>query len=438
MPIVAIVGPPNAGKSTLLNKIAGRRLAVTSDEPGTTRDRQYLDAAWNGKNFSLLDTAGLNLASKTDLENSLQKQVEIALEQADIMLLVVDGNQNRASVDEKIIKKFQKSKKPLVLAVNKLDSPAKWEEKIAEFMALGVKNIFPVSALSGRGIGDLLDEIVKLLPKNNQVADETAGSSISVGIIGKPNVGKSSIFNQILKEERMVVSPIAGTTRTAIDSQINFQDQTYTFIDTAGLKRKAYRQEESDVFGGFQSYRAIRRSDVCFFVVDATEEITKQDQHIAQEIFSQQKGIIILANKIDIYDGEREKLRDYVSFHLPFLWMCPLFFVSGMTGEGIEEAVAGIKPIFDRRNKKIDDQTLSEFLKKNLKRNPPRLLRDQKNPKVFSLKQTDINPPKFELLVNHPAAISTQFRKFLENSIIKDLDFYGTPITLRLKGKDKS
>ena len=441
LPIVAIIGQPNAGKSTLLNKIAGTALAVTSPVAGTTRDRQYLDTAWNGVEFSLVDTAGLDLSGKDELENSLRKQIDIAVDESDLVLMVVDARLGSASVDRKVINKLFRSKKTLALTLNKLDSPATWEEKIAEYRRLGIKNIFPVSALSGRGVGDLLDFVADKIKdvkikRDSPLKDKTAG--IAVSIVGKPNVGKSSIFNQILKEERVVVSPIPGTTRTAIDSRISIDGTDYTFIDTAGLKKKVYRQQQPDIYGGFQTYKSIRRSDVCFFVIDATEKITKQDQRVAQEIISQSKGAIILANKIDLYRGSRDKLRDYVSAHFPFLWMSPLFFVSGKTGEGIDEAVDAIGPIHERRNRKIDNQTLSEFLNKKMKKNPPKLLRDQKKPKIFSLHQTDTNPPTFELLVNHPAAISMQFRRFLENSIIRDLDFWGTPISLRLKGKDKA
>jgi len=441
LPIVAIIGQPNAGKSTLLNKIAGTALAVTSPVAGTTRDRQYLDTAWNGVEFSLVDTAGLDLSGKDELENSLRKQIDIAVDESDLVLMVVDARLGSASVDRKVINKLFRSKKTLALTLNKLDSPATWEEKIAEYRRLGIKNIFPVSALSGRGVGDLLDFVADKIKdvkikRDSPLKDKTAG--IAVSIVGKPNVGKSSIFNQILKEERVVVSPIPGTTRTAIDSRISIDGTDYTFIDTAGLKKKVYRQQQPDIYGGFQTYKSIRRSDVCFFVIDATEKITKQDQRVAQEIISQSKGAIILANKIDLYRGSRDKLRDYVSAHFPFLWMSPLFFVSGKTGEGLDEAVDAIGPIHERRNKKIDNQTLSEFLNKKMKKNPPKLLRDQKKPKIFSLHQTDTNPPTFELLVNHPAAISMQFRRFLENSIIRDLDFWGTPISLRLKGKDKA
>lgn len=444
LPLVAIVGLPNVGKSTLINKIAGERRAITSDVAGTTRDRQYMDTAWNGVEFTLVDTAGLSLGGKDELEYNINKQIEIAMQEADLVVLVVDGKLNRNSIDQSTLKKFRSIKKPLLLTVNKLDSIKTREEKLAEFSSLGIKNMFGVSAVSGVGIGDMLDsfaEIIKTLPgksahsENSQSEDE---QRIAVSIVGKPNVGKSSIFNKILNEERVVVSPVPGTTRAAIDSEISIDGVDYTFIDTAGLKKKAYRQEQPDVFAGFQTFKSIRRSDVCFFVIDSVEEITKQDQRVAQEIFALEKGCIVLANKLDVYDGDKEKLQDYISMHFPFLWMCPVFFVSAKTGEGLSEAIAAIKPIYDRRHKTIPEESLKELLAKLMKKNPPKLLRDQKAPKVLGLRQTDVNPPHFELLVNHPAAISQQFRKFVENSIIRDLDFWGTPIVSRLRGKDKT
>ncbi len=460
LPIVAVVGQPNAGKSTLINKIAGKPLAITSDLAGTTRDRQYVDTLWNGVNFTLVDTAGLDARNQDELELSLQKQIEIALEEADIVLFVVDGKQPIAAATGSVLKKFRRTKKPLLLAVNKMDSPKTRDVTSLEFRKLGINPLFPTSSLSGLGLGDMLDYITDELKKlglDKNVREENTG--IAVSIVGKPNVGKSSIFNAILKEERVVVSPIAGTTRTAIDSSIKIDGENYTFIDTAGLKKKEFRQEKPDIFSGFQTFKSIRRSDVCFFVIDANEELTKQDQRVASEILNMQKGCIILANKSDLVknpdpikkgfkakkakakgksDDEYGSIRDYISHHFPFLWMCPLFFISAVTKKNLDEALAAIKPIYDARHKQIDDQVLYEYLQKKMKENPPKLLRDQKTPKVFTLKQLEINPPKFELLVNHPAAISMQFRKFLENGIVKDMGFWGTPINLRIRGKDKA
>lgn len=441
LPLVAIVGLPNAGKSTLLNKISGNTLAVTSDIAGTTRDRQYIDTAWNGVHFTMVDTAGLTLDIADELEKNVVKQIEIALQEADVVIFVVDGKELRASLPQTTLKKFRTIKKPLMLCVNKMDSPTKREERLAEFSSLGIKPIFPVSSISGRGIGDMLDHVVEVISKQNKEYPEeefTKEEPIAISIVGKPNVGKSSIMNSLLKEERVVVSPTAGTTRTSIDSPLEFEGQKYTLIDTAGLKKKEYRQEQPDIFSGFQTFKSIRRSDVCFFVIDSIEELTKQDQRVAEEIISQQKGVIILANKIDLYKGDEEKLKDYISMHFPFLWMSPVFFVSGLTGDGVFDALKAVKPIYERRHKTIEQEVLTDFLKKKMAKNPPKLLRDQKPPKVTGLRQIATNPPGFELLVNHPGAISQQFRKFVENSIIKELDFWGTPITFRLKGKDKA
>jgi len=299
LPIVAIVGQPNVGKSTLLNKIAGRPLAVTSDVAGTTRDRQYADTAWAGTQFTLVDTAGLAIDSKDELELSMGRQIDVALAEADAVILVVDGRLNRLSVEKITLQKFRKYDKPLLLCVNKLDSARSSEEKLTEFMSLGIKPIFGVSSISGRGIGDMLDYVAKTLsdsssPRHGEEAgDEVDDTRINVSIVGKPNVGKSSIFNAIVKEERVVVSPVPGTTRTSIDSDMEIDGTGYTFIDTAGLKKKEHRQAQPDIYSGFQTFKSIRRSDICFFVVDAVEEITKQDQRVAQEIFALEKGVVI-------------------------------------------------------------------------------------------------------------------------------------------------
>ncbi len=456
LPLVAIVGQPNAGKSTLINKIIRKPLAVTSDVAGTTRDRQYVDTTWSGVDFTLVDTAGLDLHGKEGLEMSLLKQIDVALEEADIVVFVVDGKEPVSAVSNEAIKKFRRHKKPLILVVNKLDSARSHDEKLGEFQKLGIKEVFPVSSVSGVGMGDMLENITETLTKLNLHQNKKSkDTGIAISIVGKPNVGKSSIFNSILKEERVVVSPIAGTTRTAIDSRIKINGVDYTFIDTAGLKKKEHRQIEPDLFSGFQTFKAIRRSDVCFFVIDSTQEITKQDQRVAQEIIAMDKGCIILANKCDLLEdtsalGKNTKsitknrgdkyqtVRDYISHHFPFLWMCPLFFVSAVTSDGLDEVLNSVEPIWQRRNKTVEPETLKDLLKKKMKENPPKLLRDQKPPKVLGLNQLETNPPLFELVVNHPAAISTQFRKYLENAITKELDFYGTPITLKIRGKDKA
>ncbi len=435
LPIVAVVGLPNAGKSTLLNKIVGNHQAVTSPVPGTTRDRQYVDTVWNGIPFTLLDTAGLVWDTREELEKNIAQQLEIAMMQADAIIWVIDGKTPRGGLDQRTLKKFRSLRTTLFVAVNKLDSAKKAETTLLQFQHIGIKPLFDISALTGRGIGDLLDAVVTKL-KSTTNHQETL-SDIAVSIVGKPNVGKSSIFNAILQEDRVVVSSIPGTTRTSIDETLTYNGTQYTFIDTAGLKKKIYRQDLPDIYGGFQTFKAIRRSDVCLFIIDASVELTKQDQHIAQEIFTLEKGVVIVANKYDLYEGEEKALRDYISDHFPFLWMSPLFFVSAKTGQGLPQVLDAIKPIIEARKKLVDQTDLDTLLKKRLKINPPKLLRDQKNPKVFGLKQINTNPPVFELFVNHPAAISQQFRKSVHNAIIKELGFWGTPIRLTLHGKDR-
>ncbi len=439
IPLIAVVGEPNAGKSTLINKIAGKPLAVTSPVAGTTRDRQYIDSSWNGVAFSLVDTAGITFGNSQELEHELNTQIDIAVEQADIVWFVVDSKSGVGTIDRKTLLKFRKLQKQIALVINKVDSPKQMEVTIGEFQSLGIKNIFTVSSVSGRGIGDLLDDAAKYIKQNNlYTPEEEQSHGIGVSIVGKPNVGKSSILNKILGQERVIVSPIAGTTRTAIDTFTTIAGQDYTFIDTAGLRKKEHKQKLPDIYSGFQTFKAMRRSDVVFLVIDASDKITKQDQHIAGEIIDLDKGIIILANKMDQYKGDEQELRDYISYHFPFLWFSPMFFVSAIDGTGIEEAINSIKPIYENRLREIPQEDIDALLARVMKKNPPMLLRDQKKPKVNGLRQIDTNPPFFELSVNHPAAISQAFRRYLQKRIMTELELWGTPVGLRLKGKDQT
>lgn len=435
LPLLAIVGEPNVGKSTLMNKIYGERIAVTSVVAGTTRDRQYLDTVWNGVDFTMVDTAGVSFGNKQELEAELLEQIDVATEEANMLLLVVDGKEDADVIDRKAMLKFRKLKKPIVVAVNKLDSPKNLEAMIAPFLRMGIKHVFPVSALTGRGVGDLLDQIALEL-KKIAVPKKNPASGIAVSIVGKPNVGKSSLMNKILGEERVIVSPIAGTTRTAIDTRTKIDGQVYTFIDTAGLKRKGHRQAQPDVFSGFQTFKSIRRSDVVFFLIDVTEPITKQDQVIAGEIFDLSKGVIIIANKLDIFDGSEKELKDYIEHHFPFLWFSPIFNLSAKTGKGLQEAIDAIKPIYENRHKVIPQEKLDLVLAQTIKTNPPKRLRDQREPRVHGLSQVETNPPTFRLEVNRSGAISTQYRRFLLKHLIKRLDLFGTPIKLQVHQKE--
>lgn len=439
LPIVAIVGEPNAGKSTLLNKIAGKMFAVTSEVLGTTRDRQYIDTSWNGVHFTMVDTAGLTYDGSDIFEAVLKEQIDLAINEADLVLLVVDGKAGPEIIDRKTVLRFRKLNKPVVVAVNKMDSAQKTNELLIPFQKLGLKELFPVSSATGRGMGDLLDKITEILKKDySQTEEADVVTGIPVAIIGKPNVGKSSLFNSIIKQNRVIVSPIAGTTRTAIDTQITIEGQDYTFIDTAGLKRKERQQSQPDLFSAFQTYKAVRRADICILTIDSSEPITKQDQHIAATAIELHKGVIIAASKYDLYREDEKALRDYISHHFPFLWFSPLFMISSKTGQGIDELIASIKPIQDSRQRVIEQEELDRLLQMTLKKNPPKLLRDQKKPKIYGLRQAEHIPPVFELIVNHPAAISEQYRRYLQKTITRLLNFWGTPIGLSLIPKDRA
>lgn len=434
IPVIAIVGEPNVGKSTLFNRIAGHRIAVTSTVAGTTRDRQYIDSSWNGVDFSLIDTAGITFGNKQELESELTEQIDYATSEADLILFVVDGKLGPESIDRSSILKFRKIKKPVILAVNKLDGPKQLREFDNQFAKLGVKQMFPVSSVTGRGVGDLLDKISEEL-KKLKLPKEELPLGIPVAIVGKPNVGKSSLLNAIVGENRVVVSSLAGTTRTAIDVSFKFDNTDFTFIDTAGLKKKTYRQAQPDVYSIFQTFKSIRRSEVVLFLIDATEPITKQDLAIAGEILDLGKGVIIVVNKMDAYEGSKDELQDYVSMHFPFLWFAPVHFISTATSENIIEMLQNIKPIYDARCKTASQEEIDRLLKYTLEKNPPRRMLDQKVPKVYGLEQIGTNAPMFELIVNHPAAISTQYKRYLEKMIIKKLEFWGTPIKLHLRKK---
>lgn len=447
LPIVALVGAPNAGKSTLLNKIAGEHLAVTSAVPGTTRDRQYAEVSWNKKDFLLVDTAGLQLEHTDDLEASIQEQIQVAVQEANLLVLVADFKSGATAIDRQVLLAFRKSKLPKILAVNKVDSPKAFATATVDFAKWGIKNSIAVSGLTGRGVGDLLDAITEVLPERKNERKDI--DDIKIALIGKPNVGKSSIFNSWVGSKRVVVSNVPGTTRTAIDTRIKVGDQDFTIIDTAGLKKKSRKQPEPDVFSGFQTFKSIRKSDVSILVIDALEPITKQDQALAREIFDQEKGCILAVNKIDEldldpvnknsgsrkYDEKIKALHALVSANFPFLWMCPVFFVSAETKEGLQDLLDAAVSIHKARHATFEQTELDDLLAQKLKVDPPRRLKDQKKPKVYSLHQVDANPPFFELKVNHPRAISENFRRSLMKVLTQQLNLWGTPLRLQFVKK---
>ncbi len=432
--LVAIVGEPNVGKSTILNRLVSERAALVSGVAGTTRDRFYADTSWNGTDFTLIDTAGIILEERDELEKNVQAQVKIALDQADLLLYVVDGKAPPGSVNKQILQDIRRKKKPVLLLVNKVDSPKQLAAVPGNYAYTGIKTICPMSAVSGLGIGDMLDEIASALVTLGFSTSERDDSELSVAIVGKPNVGKSSLFNAILGEERVVVSPIAGTTRNVVDTVVDYKGKKIKFLDTAGLKRHEKRAPLPDVYAAFQTIRELHRADICLFVIDAEEGITQQDQKIAGEIIDAGKGLAIAVNKIDLLDEkQRDKLTLTMSKFFPFLWWAPVVPISAKVGDGVEDLLDYILKIDENRRREIDQDTVTKFFKAKLKLREPQRIRDERVPKVFSLAQVRANPPVFLMVVNRPSAISMQFRKFIQNALTKEMNFWGTPVLLKLE-----
>jgi GTP-binding protein len=434
--LVAIVGEPNAGKSTLLNKILEERIALTSNVAGTTRDRFYAPTFWNGIDFTLVDTAGIVLDQRDELEKNVQKQVDIALQEADLILYVLDGKKGPEALDRNVLLKLRKKKKDVIVVINKIDSPKKNLETVDQYRFTGFKEIVAVSSVAGIGTGDLLDLITKNLEARGYTKYEKDPTEISVSLVGKQNVGKSSIFNKVLGEERVVVSNVPGTTRNVVDTDITYKGKKIKFLDTAGLKKKDKNQALPDIYATFQTIRAMHKSDVCILVIDSSIGITQQDQRIAGEIVEAGKGLIVVANKTDLLsEKEQLKLEGNLPDFFEFLWWAPAVPVSAKTGEGISTMLDFVLQIEENRHKQIDPEELTKFFKSKVKQREPQRQRDERIPKVYSLSQIATNPPVFKMMVNEPSAISMQFRKFLQNSIIKELGFWGTPVLLKLEAK---
>lgn len=434
--IVAIVGEPNAGKSTLLNKILEDRIALTSNVAGTTRDRFYAPTFWNGVDFTLVDTAGIVLDQRDELEINIQKQVDVALQEADLIVYVVDGKKGPQNLERNVLLKLRKKKKDIILVINKVDSPRRIKEIVEEYRFTGFKQIVSLSSVAGIGVGDLLDMITNSLQDKGFTKIEKDPTEISVSLIGKQNVGKSSIFNKILGVERVVVSNVPGTTRNVIDTDIVYKDKKIKFLDTAGLKKKDKNQPQPDIYATFQTIRAMHKSDICILVIDASIGITQQDQRIAGEIVAASKGLIIVANKTDLLtEKDQLKLLGNLPDFFEFLWWAPAVPVSAKNGKGISDMLDFILKIEEARHKTIDPEELDQFFRAKLKQREPHRLRDERVPKVYSLEQIATNPPVFKMMVNEPSAISMQFRKFIQNAIIKELEYWGTPVMLKLEAK---
>jgi GTP-binding protein len=431
-PTVALVGRPNVGKSTLFNRIIGGRRAIVSDQPGTTRDRHFADAEWNGRSFWLVDTGGLLPESKDAMNRAIGRQVDLALEQADVVVLLVDGKEGLHPADEDVAERLRQSGRPVLLAVNKLDDlPA--SQAHHEFWALGLGEPLAVSAATGKASGDLLDAIVERFPARTEAEDEAA---VAVAVVGRPNVGKSSLVNRLLGEDRLVVSAEAGTTRDAIDSHLRYHGRTITFIDTAGLRKRARVSEDIEFYSTLRTQRAIERAHVCVLVVDATIGVHVQDLRIANEAWEAGAALILVVNKWDLVEEKdantARRGQDEVVARAPFLRDVPFVYVSATSGQRVRQLLDLILEVADAREQRIGTAEVNKVLEQLVARNmPPQS--EGEEVKLLYATQVATAPPMFAIFSNRPDEVPEAYQRYLVNGFREAWGFQGSPIRLRLR-----
>ncbi len=431
-PIVAIVGRPNVGKSTLFNKILGSRISIVDDKPGVTRDRIYAEADWLKHNFTLIDTGGLDLDSKDVIPAQMRIQAELAVEIADVIIFLTDGREGLMPVDRDIAEVLRKAKKPVVVTLNKVDT-GRQSEHFYEYYELGMGEPIEISASLGLGIGDLLDEVVQ----HFKASEEEGGDDdvIKVAIIGKPNVGKSLLVNRILGENRVIVSDIAGTTRDAIDTPFTDGDDRYVLIDTAGIRRKSRVKENIERYSVIRAIAAIKRADVCLLVIDAAEGVTEQDKKIAGYSHENGKGMIILVNKWDLIEKDNRTMNEFIKEirnELSYITYAPILFVSALTGQRMNRILEEVKKVANQNSIRISTGTLNEVIGEALLLNQPPSDKGRRL-RIFYATQASIRPPTFVLFINDKDLMHFSYLRYIENKIRENFGFEGTPVNFILR-----
>lgn len=427
-PVVAIVGRPNVGKSTLFNTLAGDKISIVQDTPGVTRDRIYADVSWLKYNFTIVDTGGIEPESKDIILKSMREQAEIAISTADVIMFITDVRQGLVDSDSKVADMLRRSGKPIVLVVNKVDSFEKFMPDVYEFYNLGLGEPFPVSAASQLGLGDMLDEVVKHF--DVRAEEENEDERPRVAIIGKPNVGKSSIINKLIGEERVIVSDIAGTTRDAIDTSIKRNGMEYVFIDTAGLRRKNKIKEEIERYSIIRTVSAVERCNVAVLVIDAGEGITEQDTKIAGIAHERGKGMIIVVNKWDAIeknDKTMNKFTEEIRNKLSYMPYAELLFVSAKTGQRLNRLFEIIDMVIENHSLRISTGVLNEIIAEAVALNQPPSDKG-KRLRIYYVTQVSVKPPTFVIFVNDKELMHFSYTRYLENKIREAFGFRGTPI----------
>lgn len=432
-PLVALVGRPNVGKSTLFNRLLGERRAIVEDIPGTTRDRQYGDSEWTGHNFALIDTGGLVLSESDSITEQVRVQAQIAIEEADVIVFIADVTDGITPPDYEIAELLRRTNKPLLLVVNKADN-IKRAQDLPEFYGLGLGDPIPISAIRGLGIGDLLDRLVQVLPE--LAAPEEDEQSIHIAIVGRTNVGKSSLLNRLLGEERVIVSEIPGTTRDAVDTSLRYYGQPIVLIDTAGIRRRGKIAQGIEKYSVLRSLRAIDRADLVLFIVDATAGITAQDAHIAGYILEEFKSVAVLVNKWDLIVKDNDTLTRFettLRSELKFMPYVPVLFISALSGQRVERILPMMVRIYQERQQRLSTSELNDIMRQATSRHSPPSQAGKKL-RFYYATQAGVNPPTFVFFVNDTDLVHFSYARYLENQIRERHPFEGITIKIVFRG----
>lgn len=435
LPIVAIVGRPNVGKSALVNRLSGERVAIVHDEPGVTRDRTYQEAFWQDREFQVVDTGGLVFDDDTEFLPLIRQQVMVALAEASVVIFMVDGQAGPTPADAEIAQWLRQQPLPVILAVNKCESPDQGLTQAAQFWELGLGEPFAISGIHGNGTGELLDLMITHLPPAAEVTAETA---VNVAIVGRPNVGKSSLLNAFVGETRSIVSPISGTTRDAIDMTVTHGEQTYRFIDTAGIRKKKNVDYGPEFLGINRAFKAIRRAEVVLLVLDAVDGVSEQDQKLAGRIADEGRACVVVINKWDVIEKDSYTIyeyQDHLKQRLNFLDWAETIFVSAVSGQRVEKILALVDAAAQQYQRRVSTSVINEVLEEAVSWHSPPATRQGRQGKVYYGTQVSTQPPTIALFVNHPQLFPENYRRYIERQFRSGLGFGGTPIRILWRGK---
>ena len=435
LPIVAVIGRPNVGKSTFVNRLAGDKQAIVYDQPGITRDRTYRPAFWQDRDFQIVDTGGLVFDDETEFLPLIRQQAMAALVEASVAIFLVDGQFGLTAGDREIAEWLRRQSVPVLLAVNKCESVEQGMAQAAEFWELGLGNPYPISAIHGSGTGELLDDLITHLPPVDELVED---DEIKVAIIGRPNVGKSSLLNALLGENRSIVSPVSGTTRDAIDTTIQRGDRTYRLIDTAGIRRKKNVDYGAEFFSINRSFKAIRRSDVVLFVIDVVDGVTEQDLKLAGRIIDEGRAVILVINKWDAVEKDTGTINEYrkeIMARLYFMEWAQIIFVSAMTGQRVSKILNLVNVAAESHRRRVSTSVINEVLEEAVSWHSPPTSRQGKQGRIYYGTQVTSQPPTIALFVNDPKRFNDNYRRYIDRQFREQLSFTGTPVKLVWRGK---